>query len=135
LLALPSACALDRIGAIASSGLFHRSPERARAAAVRPEILARVIGANSILNALFMVAAACSRGRALQRLSILQLVLLAAAAQRRVAIYIYTLVRSSCCDSCAAVVHTVSLEKMRCALSRIGRGTDRVQPRQLSTPW
>ena len=59
----------------------------------RPEILARVIGANSILNALFMVAAALLGAVGLSKgLSILQLILLAALLNAVVAIYIYTLV-------------------------------------------
>jgi 1-acyl-sn-glycerol-3-phosphate acyltransferase len=59
----------------------------------RPQALARVIGANSILNALFMVAAALLGGVGLARgLSVLQLILLAALLNALVAIYIYTLV-------------------------------------------
>ena len=59
----------------------------------RPETLARVIGANSILNALFMVAAALLGAVGLSKgLSILQLILLAALLNAVVAIYIYTLV-------------------------------------------
>jgi len=45
-----------------------------------------------------------------------------------VAIYIYTLVPEFFCDSCAGcLVHTLFAEKCACGLSRIGRGTDRVQ--------
>jgi 1-acyl-sn-glycerol-3-phosphate acyltransferase len=59
----------------------------------RPEALARIIGANSILNALFMVAAAVLAAVGLARgLSVLQLILLAAVMNAVVAIYIYTLV-------------------------------------------
>jgi 1-acyl-sn-glycerol-3-phosphate acyltransferase len=59
----------------------------------RPQSLARVIGANSILNALFMVAAALLAVVGLARgLSVLQLILVAALLNALVAIYIYTLV-------------------------------------------
>ena len=59
----------------------------------RPEALARVIGANSILNAVFMIAAAVLAAVGLARgLSVLQLILLAAAMNAVVAIYIYSLV-------------------------------------------
>ena len=59
----------------------------------RPEALARVIGANSILNALFMVAAAIVAAVGLARgLSVLQLILLGAALNAVVAVYIYSLV-------------------------------------------
>lgn len=59
----------------------------------RPEALARVIGANSILNAVFMVAAAVFAGVGLAKgLSVLQLILIAAAMNAAVAIYIYSLV-------------------------------------------
>src|SRR5450432_1985841 len=59
----------------------------------RPASLARVIGANSILNALFMVAAALLGAVGLARgLSVLQLILMAALMNAVVAIYIYTLV-------------------------------------------
>jgi 1-acyl-sn-glycerol-3-phosphate acyltransferase len=59
----------------------------------RPQALARVIGANSILNALFMVAAAVLGAVGLARgLSVLQLILLAALLNAVVALYIYTLV-------------------------------------------
>lgn len=59
----------------------------------RPQALARVIGANSILNALFMVAAALLGAVGLGRgLSILQLILLAALLNALVAAYVYTLV-------------------------------------------
>ena len=59
----------------------------------RPEALARVIGANSILNALFMVAAAILAAVGLARgVSVLQLILLGAALNAAVAVYIYTLV-------------------------------------------
>ena len=59
----------------------------------RPEALARVIGANSILNALFMVAAALLGAVGLAKgLSVLQLILLAALLNAVVAAYIYTLV-------------------------------------------
>jgi 1-acyl-sn-glycerol-3-phosphate acyltransferase len=59
----------------------------------RPEALARVIGANSILNAVFMVAAAILAGIGLQRgLSVLELIVLAAVMNAVVAVYIYTLV-------------------------------------------
>jgi 1-acyl-sn-glycerol-3-phosphate acyltransferase len=59
----------------------------------RPQALARVIGANSILNALFMVAAALLGAVGLAKgLSVLQLILLAAVLNAVVALYIYTLV-------------------------------------------
>ncbi len=59
----------------------------------RPGALARVIGANSILNALFMVAAAVVGAVGLARgLSVTQLILIAAAMNAAVAAYIYTLV-------------------------------------------
>jgi 1-acyl-sn-glycerol-3-phosphate acyltransferase len=59
----------------------------------RPEALARVIGANSILNAVFMVAAAGLSAAVLARgMSIPQLILLTAVMNAAVAIYIYTLV-------------------------------------------
>src|ERR1700733_12809681 len=59
----------------------------------RPEALARVIGANSILNALFMVAAAVLAAVGLARgLTVLQLIVLAALMNAAVALYIYTLV-------------------------------------------
>jgi hypothetical protein len=59
----------------------------------RPEALARVIGANSILNAVFMVAAAVLAAVGLAKgLSVLQLILVAALMNAAVAIYIYSLV-------------------------------------------
>lgn len=59
----------------------------------RPQALARVIGANSILNALFMVAAAVMGAVDLARgLSVMQLILLAALMNAAVAAYIYSLV-------------------------------------------
>jgi len=59
----------------------------------RPEALARVIGANSILNAVFMVAAAILAAVGLQRgLSVLELIVLAAVMNALVAVYIYSLV-------------------------------------------
>jgi 1-acyl-sn-glycerol-3-phosphate acyltransferase len=59
----------------------------------RPEALARVIGASSIFNALFMVGAAVVGGVGLARgLSVTQLILIAAAMNAAVAAYIYTLV-------------------------------------------
>jgi 1-acyl-sn-glycerol-3-phosphate acyltransferase len=59
----------------------------------RPQALARVIGANSILNALFMVAAAIISAVGLARgLTIPQLILMIAAMNAAVAVYIYTLV-------------------------------------------
>jgi len=59
----------------------------------RPQSLARVIGANSILNAVFMVAAALLGAVGLARgLGVLQLILVAALLNALVAIYIYTLV-------------------------------------------
>jgi 1-acyl-sn-glycerol-3-phosphate acyltransferase len=59
----------------------------------RPQTLSRIIGANSILNALFMVGASLlgALGAALG-LSVLQLVLIAAVLNAVVAVYIYTLV-------------------------------------------
>jgi 1-acyl-sn-glycerol-3-phosphate acyltransferase len=57
------------------------------------EALARVIGANSILNAVFMVAAAVLGAVGLARgLSVTQLILSAAAMNAAVAVYIYTVV-------------------------------------------
>jgi 1-acyl-sn-glycerol-3-phosphate acyltransferase len=59
----------------------------------RPEALARVIGANSILNAVFMVAAALLAAVGLARgLSVVQLILVAAIMNAAVAVYIYSLV-------------------------------------------
>ena len=59
----------------------------------RREVMSRVIGANSILNAVFMVVAAALGALALQAgLTIPQLLLLTAALSAIVAIYIYTLV-------------------------------------------
>jgi 1-acyl-sn-glycerol-3-phosphate acyltransferase len=59
----------------------------------RPQALARVIGANSILNALFMIAAALLAAVGLARgLTVPQLILLAALMNAVVALYIYTLV-------------------------------------------
>jgi 1-acyl-sn-glycerol-3-phosphate acyltransferase len=59
----------------------------------RPQALARVIGANSILNALFMVAAALLGAVGLAKgLSVLQLILVAALLNAVVAVYIYSLV-------------------------------------------
>jgi 1-acyl-sn-glycerol-3-phosphate acyltransferase len=59
----------------------------------RREIMSRVIGANSILNAIFMVVAAGLGALALQAgLTIPQLLLLTAVLNAFVAIYIYTLV-------------------------------------------
>src|SRR5450631_2627869 len=59
----------------------------------RPEAVSRVIGANSILNALFMVAAALLGAVGLAKgLTVLQLILIAALLNAVVAIYIYTLV-------------------------------------------
>ncbi|HYC08090.1 MAG TPA: MFS transporter [Steroidobacteraceae bacterium] len=59
----------------------------------RPEALSRVIAANSILNALFMVAAAAFGAAMLAAgLSVPQLVLLTALLNAAVAAYIYTLV-------------------------------------------
>lgn len=59
----------------------------------RPAALSRVIGANSILNALFMVAAALLGAVGLSKgLTVLQLILLAALGNAVVAIYIYSLV-------------------------------------------
>ena len=59
----------------------------------RPEALTRVIGANSMLNALFMVAAALMGAVDLARgSSVMQLILIAALMNAAVAAYIYTLV-------------------------------------------
>jgi 1-acyl-sn-glycerol-3-phosphate acyltransferase len=59
----------------------------------RREVMSRVIGANSILNAVFMVAAAAMAAIALQAgLSIPQLLLLVGVLNAIVAIYIYKLV-------------------------------------------
>ena len=80
----------------------------------RPEALARVIGANSILNALFMVAAAALGAVGLARgLSVLQLILLAALMNAVVAIYIYSLVPEFLLRFvCWLLVHTLyGLEK------------------------
>jgi 1-acyl-sn-glycerol-3-phosphate acyltransferase len=80
----------------------------------RPQALARVIGANSILNALFMVAAAILAAVGLARgLTVLQLILLAALMNAVVAIYIYTLVPEFLLRFvCWLLVHTLyRLEK------------------------
>jgi 1-acyl-sn-glycerol-3-phosphate acyltransferase len=80
----------------------------------RPQALARVIGANSILNALFMVAAALLAAVGLARgLTVLQLILLAALMNAVVAIYIYTLVPEFLLRFvCWLLVHTLyRLEK------------------------
>ncbi len=59
----------------------------------RREIVSRVIGANSILNALFMVAAAALAGVALQLgMTIPQVLLMTAVLNAFVALYIYSLV-------------------------------------------
>jgi 1-acyl-sn-glycerol-3-phosphate acyltransferase len=75
----------------------------------RPEALSRVIGANSILNALFMVAAALLGAVGLARgLTVLQLILLAALLNGVVAIYIYTLVPEFLLRfACWLLVHTL----------------------------
>jgi 1-acyl-sn-glycerol-3-phosphate acyltransferase len=81
----------------------------------RPEALARVIGANSILNALFMVAAAALAAVGLARgLTVLQLILLAALMNAIVAIYIYTLVPEFLLRFvCWLLVHTLYRLKKR----------------------
>jgi 1-acyl-sn-glycerol-3-phosphate acyltransferase len=59
----------------------------------RPQALARVIGANGMLNALFMAAAALLGAVGLAKgLSVLQSILVAALLNAAVALYIYTLV-------------------------------------------
>ena len=59
----------------------------------RPEALSRIIGANSILNALFMVAAALLGAAGLAAgMTVLQLILVAAVMNAAVAVFIYTLV-------------------------------------------
>lgn len=59
----------------------------------RPEVISRVIGANSILNAVFMVAAAVAGAAALKLgLTIPQLLLAAGVLNACIAIYIYSLV-------------------------------------------
>jgi len=59
----------------------------------RPQALARVIGANSILNSLFMVAAALLGAVGLAKgLTVLQVIFVAALLNAAVAIYSYTLV-------------------------------------------
>jgi hypothetical protein len=75
----------------------------------RPEVLARVIGANSILNAVFMVAAAVLAAVGLAKgLSVLQLILLAALMNAVVAIYIYSLVPEFLLRFvCWLLVHTI----------------------------
>jgi 1-acyl-sn-glycerol-3-phosphate acyltransferase len=75
----------------------------------RPEALARVIGANSILNALFMVAAALLGAVGLANgLTVPQLILVAALLNCVVAIYIYTLVPEFLLRLlCWLLVHTV----------------------------
>jgi 1-acyl-sn-glycerol-3-phosphate acyltransferase len=75
----------------------------------RPEALARVIGANSILNALFMVAAALLGAVGLAKgLTVLQLILVAALLNAAVAIYIYTLVPEFLLRfACWLLVHTL----------------------------
>jgi 1-acyl-sn-glycerol-3-phosphate acyltransferase len=82
------------IGAIGVFGGFFVVPLNALVQQrSRPQALARVIGANSILNALFMVAAALLGAVGLARgLSVLQLILVAALMNALVAIYIYSLV-------------------------------------------
>jgi len=80
----------------------------------RPEALARVIGANSILNAVFMVAAAVLAAVGLAKgLSVPQLILLAAVMNAVVAIYIYCLVPEFLLRFvCWLLVHTLyRLEK------------------------
>ncbi len=80
----------------------------------RPQALARVIGANSILNALFMVAAALLGAVGLAKgLTVLQLILVAALLNALVAIYIYTLVPEFLLRFvCWMLVHTLyRLEK------------------------
>jgi 1-acyl-sn-glycerol-3-phosphate acyltransferase len=80
----------------------------------RPQALARVIGANSILNALFMVAAAVLGAVGLAKgLTVLQLILVAALLNALVAIYIYTLVPEFLLRFvCWMLVHTLyRLEK------------------------
>jgi 1-acyl-sn-glycerol-3-phosphate acyltransferase len=81
----------------------------------RPEALARVIGANSILNALFMVAAAALAAVGLARgLTVLQLIFLAALMNAIVAIYIYTLVPEFLLRFvCWLLVHTLYRLKKR----------------------
>jgi 1-acyl-sn-glycerol-3-phosphate acyltransferase len=81
----------------------------------RPQALARVIGANSILNALFMVAAAALAAVGLARgLTVLQLILLAALMNAVVAIYIYTLVPEFLLRFvCWLLVHTLYRLKRR----------------------
>jgi 1-acyl-sn-glycerol-3-phosphate acyltransferase len=80
----------------------------------RPQVRARVIGANSILNALFMVAAAVLAAVDLAHgLSVMQLILLAALMNAAVAAYIYTLVPEFLLRFvCWLLVHTLyRLEK------------------------
>jgi len=82
------------IGAIGVFGGFFVVPLNALVQQrSRPKSLARVIGANSILNALFMVAAAILGAVGLAKgVTVLQLILTAALLNAVVAIYIYTLV-------------------------------------------
>lgn len=82
------------IGAIGVFGGFFVVPLNALVQQrSRPQALARVIGANSILNALFMVAAALLGAVGLARgLNVLQLIGVAALMNAVVAIYIYSLV-------------------------------------------
>src|ERR1700719_4462596 len=81
----------------------------------RPQALARVIGANSILNALFMVAAALLGAVGLSKgLTVLQLILVAALLNAVVAIYIYTLVPEFLLRFvCWLLVHTLYRLKKR----------------------
>jgi 1-acyl-sn-glycerol-3-phosphate acyltransferase len=81
----------------------------------RPESLARVIGANSILNALFMVAAAMLGAVGLAKgLTVLQLILTAALLNAVVAIYIYTLVPEFLLRFvCWLLIHTLYRLKKR----------------------
>jgi 1-acyl-sn-glycerol-3-phosphate acyltransferase len=81
----------------------------------RPEALARVIGANSILNALFMVAAAVLAAFGLaEGLGVLQLILLAALMNAIVATYIYSLVPEFLLRFvCWLLIHTLYRLKKR----------------------
>jgi 1-acyl-sn-glycerol-3-phosphate acyltransferase len=104
------------IGAIGVFGGFFVVPLNALVQQrSRPKALARVIGANSILNAVFMVAAALLGAVGLSKgLSVLQLILLAALLNAVVAIYIYTLVPEFLLRfACWMLVHTLYRMKKR----------------------
>jgi 1-acyl-sn-glycerol-3-phosphate acyltransferase len=104
------------IGALGAFGGFFVVPLNALVQQRSPpETLARVIGANSILNAVFMIAAAVIGAVGLAKgLSVLQLILMAALMNAAVAIYIYTLVPEFLLRFvCWLLVHTLYRLKKR----------------------